>query len=882
LTAWRVCCAVGSYDDEATFPVTAPGAHSGREGRTVTASTEVVRGDLSVFVGRRAEIDGLAGAVRATSLLTLLGPAGVGKTRLASEVARRLAVDFADGVRFVALGPVRDEGLVSAVLASTLEIGSSGGQASEEGVRAALDGRELLLVFDSCEHVVAEVACIVDGLVPRLPNLRVVATSREPLRVAGEVLHEVAPLAVPPEGASVEEIAAAEAVSLFVVRAQEQDPGFDLAADPESVAELCRRLDGLPLAIELAAGRVRALTPAQITERLDDRFRLLARGLRTAEPRHRTLRSAIEWSHALLEEPDRVLLRRLSVFRGSFDLDAAEAVCSDERWPREEVVTLLASLVDRSLVGRVSDDPPRYALLETIREFAAERLDVAGETAALRDAHARWYAALGGRAGRGLAAGEDAHWLSVFAWEHDNFRAALDRLLRGPEPLDGARLATALGEFWWVHTHGHNREGIRWLDTALARLPADAPIEVQVALCYHLGVLWAHDAGDWERAATILDRGLTAARDHPAAVGPALAYARTMRAKTAGVLGDTEGALRLLAEAQPLLHPDADPWGASFVAWTRGSVLERAGERATAVAAFETALAIQQERGLRGIVYLICAAALARRCAEAGEHERARTLYGDVLETRRHIGADGAGRVHAVDALLGLARIAHADQDIARARALLAEAEAVAAHIGDAGLQAEVEAVGASLADEASPAEALLEDQGVVWRVGFAGEVAQMADRKGLGQLRELVRRPGAELSALELAAAGDGVARDLGDAGPLLDDQAKRAYRHRLRDLDEELADAEACHDPERAEQTRGEREAVLAELARATGLGGRERRAGSPAERARVNVTRTLRDAIEHIAGACPPLGAHLQRCVQTGMLCTYTPDEPVAWRT
>jgi predicted ATPase len=848
----------------------------------VTAGVEAVGGARSVFVGRGAEVDGLARAVRATSLLTLVGPAGVGKTRLASEVACRLAVDFADGARFVALGPVRDAGLVSAVLASALQVGASGGQASEEGVRAALDGRELLLVFDNCEHVAAEVARIVDGLVPQLPRLRVLATSREPLRVAGEVLHEVAPLGVPAEGASVEEIAAAEAVALFCVRAQEQHPGFDLAADPGPVAELCRRLDGLPLAIELAAGRLRALTPAQIIERLDDRFRLLARGLRTAEPRHRTLRSAIEWSHALLDEPERVLLRRLSVFGGSFDLDAAEAVCSDERCPREAVVALLASLVDRSLVGRVSEEPPRYALLETIREFAAERLDAAGETAALRDAHARWYAALGQRAGRGLAAGEDRVWLSVFAWEHDNFRAALDRLLRGPEPVAGARLAVALGEFWWVHAHGHNREGIRWLDTALARLPADAPVEVRVALCYHLGVLWAHDAGDWERAAMILDRGLAAARDHPDAVGAALAYARTMRAKTAGVLGDTEAALRLLAEAEPLLGADTDAWGASFVAWTRGLVLERAGERDAAVAAFETALAIQQDRRLRGAVYLICAATVARRCEDAGDRERARTLYEDVLSARRDLGAEGTGRVHAADALLGLARIAFAGHDITRARAVLADAEALAAQIGGAGLRAEVEAVRARLADEALPAEALLEDQGVVWRVGFAGEVAQVADRKGLGQLRELVRRPGAELSALELAAAGDGVARDLGDAGPLLDDQAKRAYRQRLRDLDEELADADACRDPERAEHARREREALLAELTRATGLWGRDRRVGSPAERARVNVTRTLRDAIKHLAAACPPLGAHLHRCVRTGMLCVYTPDEPVEWST
>jgi predicted ATPase/tetratricopeptide (TPR) repeat protein len=848
----------------------------------VTARTQAVGGAPSIFVGRRAEIDRLARAVRTTSLLTLVGPAGVGKTRLASEVACRLAVDFDDDVRFVALGPVRDAGLVSAVLASALEVASSGGQASEAGVRAALDGRDSLLVFDSCEHVVAEVARIVDQLVPQLPHLRVLATSREPLRVAGEVLHEVVPLAVPPEGASIEEIAAAEAVALFVVRAREQDPGFDLTADPGSVAELCRRLDGLPLAIELAAGRVRALTPAQITERLDDRFRLLARGLRTAEPRHRTLRSAIEWSHALLDEPERMLFRRLAVFGGSFDLDATEAVCSDEHCPREEIVTLLASLVDRSLVGRVSDDPPRYALLETIREFAAERLDVAGETAALRDAHARWYAELGRHAGRGLAAGEDPVWLSVFAWEHDNFRVALDRLLRGPEPVDGARLAAALGEFWWVHTHGHNREGIRWLHTALTRLPPDAPVEVRLVLCYHLGVLWAHDAGDWQRAAAILDHGLAAARDHPDEVGAALAYARTMRAKTAGVFGDTEGALRLLAEAEPLLDPDTDAWGASFVAWTRGSVLERAGERGAAVAAFETALAIQQDRGLRGIVYLICAAALARRCEDAGDHERAQTLYEDVLNTRRELGIEGVGRVHAADASIGLARIACADHDLARARSMLAEAESLTTQIGGPGLRAEVEAVRARLVDEALPVEALLEDQGVVWRVGFAGEVARVADRKGLGQLRELVRHPDAELSALELAAAGDGVPRDLGDAGPLLDDQAKRAYRQRLRDLDEELADAEACRDPERAEQARGEREALLAELTRATGLGGRDRRAGSPAERARVNVTRTLRDAIELIADACPPLGAHLQRCVRTGMLCAYTPDEPVDWRT
>jgi tetratricopeptide (TPR) repeat protein len=556
-------------------------------------------------------------------------------------------------------------------------------------------------------------------------------------------------------------------------------------------------------------------------------------------------------------------------------------VCT-EGLPSSDVATLIAALVDRSLVTRVSVDPPRYALLETIRQYAAERLAAAGETAATRDAHAQHFATLSLRAGRGLTDGEDKLWLAVFDREHDNFRVALDRLIHGPDPVAGARMASALGEFWWVHAHGHNREGIRWLEAALARLPQDAPVELRVALCYHLGVLWAHDAGDWDRAAEILDRGLCAADATPDEAGAVLGYAQTMRAKAAGVLGDADTALTLLAEAATRLPADADPWGASFVAWTRGSVLDRSDATA-ATDAFEEALRVQQEHGLRGAIYLICAATVAKR-AEAGEDlDRARRLYEDVLAAWRELGTERIGQVHAAAALLGLARIALHHDDRRRAGEVLAEVEPLVAQMGDRGLRAEVGALRDRLgaADE-TPTGAVLQQQGEVWRVGYAGELAHVTDRKGLRQLSELVRRPDIELSALELAVATDGAPRDLGDAGPLLDEQAKRAYRRRLRDLDEAVADAEADRDPHRAEQALEEREALLAELSRATGLAGRDRRAGSAVERARVNVTRTLRDAIASIGEVSPALGAHLRRCVHTGTLCRYSPDERLDWRT
>ena len=423
---------------------------------------------LSKLVGREealAEVCSLAGTER---LVTLTGSGGVGKTRLALESASRLAGEFPDGVWLVELASLdRRTGSPAEAALAALQIRQDPGPAAPADLlAAALRGRNTLLVLDNCEHVVEQVAELAELLLRAAPELRILATSREPLALDGEVLWAVPPLDVP-GSTELAMMAASDAVRLFVIRAAASARGFTLdAGNAQAIAQLCRRLDGIPLALELAATRVRLLGVHGVVARLDDRFRLLASGQRGAPPRQQTLTAVIDWSWDLLTEPDRVVLRRLAVHAGGCALEAAEAVRPEGAPVDHDVLDVLGRLVDRSLVTMVDGAAGvRYRLLESVAEYGVARLDEAGELHAVRLAHATHYTALAEEAEPHLYGHEQREWLRRLDAESANLRAALDTAVRLGAALTALRLVNALAWYWFLR--GRLAEARRALESAL-------------------------------------------------------------------------------------------------------------------------------------------------------------------------------------------------------------------------------------------------------------------------------------------------------------------------------------------------------------------------------------------------------------------------------
>jgi len=447
---------------------------------------------LTSFIGRDTELVQLQRLLSAHRLVTLTGIGGCGKTRMALQASADALDTYPDGMWLVELAPLSEPSLVERQLATVLGIredvatSGPGGRTLTDRLVDHLASRRTLVLLDNCEHLVEACAGLAARLVGACRELTVLATSREPLGVAGEITVGVPPLAA--DALDPAEIGGIEAVRLFVDRAGLVDPGFELTSEnAPAVASICRRLDGIPLAIELAAARTRSLTPRQLDARLGDRFRLLTGGSRTSLPRHQTLWAAIEWSHRLLSGPEQVLFRRLAVFAGGFSLEAAEEVCIDDDL---DVLLLVAALVDRSLLVH---EPAlgRYRMLETIRQFAWETLVEAGEDQALRARHRDWCLALA-EAVEFAMPGATA-WLARLAAEVDNLRAALE--WEGPAGDDGSkrlRLGGALRQFWW--SQAQSGEGRHWLERALRAGP-DALAAARATALVGAGLL-AGEQGD--------------------------------------------------------------------------------------------------------------------------------------------------------------------------------------------------------------------------------------------------------------------------------------------------------------------------------------------------------------------------------------------------
>jgi predicted ATPase len=460
----------------------------------------------TAFIGRHEEMAEVEKALGEARMVTLTGVGGVGKTRLALQTAAEVLPQYGDGAWVVDLAGVADADGIEEAAAAALGIAPQPGRSVRDSVLTFLSNKRLLVVLDNCEHLLDEVAQLVGEVLRRAPQVSVLATSREALRVDGEHVVGVPSLAVPEEAVGLDLLAGSDAVRLFVERARAARAGFGLTSEnAAAVVHLCRRLDGIPLAIELASARVRSMAPTEIAARLDQRFRLLTGGSRTAANRHQTLRRAIDWSYDLLAEDERTVLGRLSVCVGGFDLLAAEAIGAGGAIDARDVDDVLGRLVDKSLVGATDlGDTTRYRMLETVREYALERLEATGDMPAVRTNHARHYAAFATDAGAGLKGAEERHWLLRVEEELDNLRAAVTWSLEGDDADAALAIIRALG-----------LQGLRiepsvssWAATAVASPGASLHPEFPVALA--LFGWWRLNEGRMDEAATLLDDAIAA------------------------------------------------------------------------------------------------------------------------------------------------------------------------------------------------------------------------------------------------------------------------------------------------------------------------------------------------------------------------------------
>jgi predicted ATPase/class 3 adenylate cyclase len=421
---------------------------------------------LTSFIGREHELSEIKQLLTTTHLLTLTGPGGTGKTRLSLQLAAEVLEEYPNGVWLIELAPLADPTLVTQTVATTLGVRAVPGRTLLEALTDYLRAKQLLLILDNCEHLIEVSAQLANVLLRAAPRLKILASSREALGIAGETAYRVPSLPLPdPQTARLDALAQNDCVHLFVDRASAAYPPFRLKEkNAPTIANICRRLDGIPLAIELAAARTKVFPPEEIATRLDDRFRLLTGGSRTALERHQTLFALIEWSHNLLSEPERVLLRRLSVFAGGWTFEASEAVCGEGI--NEDVLDLLTHLVDKSLVAAEEETAEgRYRLPETIRQYTRDRLFESGEAEQVRDRHLDFFIRFAETAEPKLRSGEQLEWLDRLETEHDNLRTALAWSLESSKSDLALRLAGALYYFWLLR--GYFSESLRWLEDAL-------------------------------------------------------------------------------------------------------------------------------------------------------------------------------------------------------------------------------------------------------------------------------------------------------------------------------------------------------------------------------------------------------------------------------
>ena len=599
-----------------------------QDGESPTARVALLESTLPIpptpLVGREQDSEEVTGLLCRAEirLLTLTGVGGVGKTRLAIEAAREATRFFPDGVAFVALASLNDPALVVPTVARLLGLREAEDRTPREALHAYLKLKRFLLVLDNFEHVLGR-ALEVSELIEVCPNLTVLVTSRAPLRIRGEQEYPVPPLALPTSTLSpaAEEVLSSPSGRLFVERARAVSPVFELQGEnAAAVAAICWRLAGLPLALELAAAKVRFLSPPDLLARLDRALSI--GGTRGLPPRQRTMRATLDWSHDLLSEEEKALFWRLSVFAGGFTLEAAEAVGANEEADAEDVLEGLGNLVEQSLVvSKPSEDggEVRYGMLEPVRQYGLERLQHSDDAEEARQRHAEYYLTLAEQADPELKGPRQVAWLDRLEQEHDNLRAALSWALERRDTDLGLRLAGALGAFWWLH--GHLREGRRWLQAALAQGVESSASARAKALIWAGTIAWGQ--GDFERAIALSEESLTLARatGNPSSIATALYTV----GRAAFFDDKLERASSLVAEAAALQRTSEDTAGLARSLLLLGWVAAARRDHERAMALREEALALGQ-RAEDDYTTILSRALGAFAALELGDYRRAGSL----------------------------------------------------------------------------------------------------------------------------------------------------------------------------------------------------------------------------------------------------------------
>jgi len=647
---------------------------------------------VTSFVGRKKELAEVRELLVHSRLVTITGSGGCGKTRLVLQFAEELVTcgDYPDGVWFAELAALADPTLVPESVATPLGVKEQPGELLRDSLIRHLETKTTLLIIDNCEHLLSACAELVDALLHGCPNLRIITSSREGLAIAGEATYRVPSLPVPPVPSmdsplSGVDVLGYEAVKLLAERAAAAMPSFSVADDnAHAVARICQRLDGIPLAIELAAARAGALSVDEIAKRLDDSFRLLTGGSRTALPRQRTLRATIDWSYSLLSEEEQILLRRFSVFSGGWHLEAAEKVCSDEpelettsasTLDQRQILDLMTSLVDKSLVvfEETVDGGGRYRLLETVRQYAQEEHSSAGEGQAVRDRHVDFFLALAELAEPELRGADQAAWLQRLETEHENLLAALEWCdVADGGAVKALRLSGALWRLWYIH--GHLHLGLRALSDALGRDGATEPTAVRAKTLNAAGIL-AERQSDYTAAKTLLEESLAIRRDlkdqrgiaqslnnlgtvldeqrdHGAASAlyqEAVKINRELGNRTAEAnnlnnlghialqLCDHVAARRLLEESLAIHCELGDQHGTAIALNNLGQVAHHQGDGSTAQARYQESLATRYDLGDKyGIAESL--QSIAGYAAATGAWEHTARLLGAAERLREEIG----------------------------------------------------------------------------------------------------------------------------------------------------------------------------------------------------------------------------------------------------
>jgi predicted ATPase/serine/threonine protein kinase len=635
----------------------------------------------SSFVGRQDEIDACVRAMQQTRLLTLTGVGGSGKTRLALKVADVLLAESPDGVWFVDLAPVSDPERVTLTIAAAVGVREEPGQPLIQTLCTHLANQRAFLVLDNCEHLIAASATTASLLLDAAPELRVIATSREALGIPGETLHGVPTLALPPTDPppSAAQIMEYESARLFVERGRQVRPDFAVTdAEAPIVADLCRRLDGIPLAIELAAARLRVLGVSEIRARLDDRFRLLTGGSRTALPRHQTLRATIQWSYDQLTDDEKRFLRALAAFTGGWTLATATAVC-DEHGDEFETLDLLTRLVDKSLavverpVPGAGEIASRYRFLETVRQFALEELNASGEGAATRDRHLKTFELLAHEAEIGLLGPEQARWLSRLEAEHGNLLAAFDWCASAEDgAIRGLAFAAAVSRFW--SAHGYFELGWTTLKAALDRDTVAAPTPARGKALVRAGGLALY-RGDYAAARPLIENSLAIHRAEGDRKGEARALSGVSTVAT--YQGDFAAAREAGEQSLALYRQMGSERGAALALHNLGYIAERLGEAREARRLFSECLTILRGVGDHEHVALTLAA-LAVVSLRLGDLDAARAEIVESLGLVLELGARREGAY----ALEAAAELALDLGDAARAARLTGAAEALRKAMG--------------------------------------------------------------------------------------------------------------------------------------------------------------------------------------------------------